>query len=131
MTEPAQIAVPPSAKFDTAADAEPAFDPAPYGELVIEIGEDGAAEVRTVFRGETAARLWLFRALSLGQQLSKIEREAHSLKSAAASFGYRRLASLALRLEKHAAHLRDAEYLELLEQMDAAFTTAMAQEAQA
>ncbi len=128
MTELAQIAAPSPARFDTLADAEPAFDPAAFEALVLEIGDEGAFEVRAVFRRETEARLRLFRAMSLGEQLNRIEREAHSLKSGAGSFGYRRLARLALQLEKHAAQLTDTEYVELLEHMNAAFATAIAHE---
>jgi HPt (histidine-containing phosphotransfer) domain-containing protein len=59
-----------------------------------------------------------------------IEREADSLKSAAAAFGYRELASLALRLEREAARIADGEYRRLLDRMDAAYSAAAAQELQ-
>ncbi|MBB4374094.1 HPt (histidine-containing phosphotransfer) domain-containing protein [Bradyrhizobium sp. cir1] len=111
-------------------DAEPAREPGAYAALVREIGEDGAGEVRAVFWSETCARLQLFRTLSLAQQHAKIAREAHSLKSAAGTFGYVRLAALALRLEKTAETLGDAEFRELLKQMDAAYEAARAQEPQ-
>ncbi|EJN15489.1 chemotaxis protein histidine kinase-like protein [Bradyrhizobium sp. YR681] len=112
-------------------DAEPAREPGAYAALVREIGEDGAGEVRAVFWSETSARLQLFRTLSLAQQSAKISREAHSLKSAAATFGYVRLAGLALRLENTAETLHDAEFRDLLDRMDAAYAAARAQEPQA
>jgi HPt (histidine-containing phosphotransfer) domain-containing protein len=109
-------------------DAEPAREPDAYDALVREIGEDGASEVRAVFRSETIARLQRFRNLALGEQRAKIEREAHSLKSSARSFGYVRLASLAQKLERSAATLDDDAFRDLVARMDAAFSAALAQE---
>ena len=114
-----------------ALDIEPAREPGAYAALVREIGEDGAGEVRAVFWRETSARLELFRTLSLAQHPAKIAREAHSLKSAAGTFGYVRLAALALRLETTAELLGEAEFGDLLERMDAAYAAARAQEPQA
>ncbi|OPY96935.1 histidine kinase [Bradyrhizobium sacchari] len=111
-------------------DVEPAREPGAYAALVREIGEDGAREVRAVFWSETCARLRLFRTLALAQHHGKIAREAHSLKSAAGTFGYVRLAALALRLEKTAETLGDSEFRDLLDRMDAAYQAARAQEPQ-
>jgi histidine phosphotransfer protein HptB len=116
------------APVQTALDLEPAREPGAYQALVREIGEDGACEVRGVFWSETCARLQLFRTLSLAQQHGRIAREAHSLKSAAGTFGYVRLAVLALRLEKTAERLGDAGFHDLLDLMDAAYAAARAQE---
>jgi HPt (histidine-containing phosphotransfer) domain-containing protein len=114
-----------------ALDAEPAREPGAYAALVREIGEDGAGEVRAVFWSETCVRLQLFRTLSLAQHHARIAREAHSLKSAAATFGYARLAALALRLETSAERLGEADFRDLLDLMDAAYAAARAQEPQA
>src|SRR3954451_18397204 len=76
------------APAQTALDAEPAREPGAYQALVREIGEDGACEVRDVFWSDTCARLQLFRTLALAQHHGRIAREAHSLKSAAGTFGY-------------------------------------------
>ena len=119
------------APMQRALDAAPAREPGAYEALIREIGEDGASEVRAVFWSETSARLQLFRTLSLAQQQAKIAREAHSLKSAAGTFGYVRLSVLALQLEKSADALGDAEFHALLERMDAAYAAARAQEPQA
>ncbi|MET4605315.1 HPt (histidine-containing phosphotransfer) domain-containing protein [Bradyrhizobium sp. JR4.1] len=116
------------APAQTALDAEPAREPGAYQALVREIGEDGACEVRDVFWSETCARLQLFRTLSLAQHHGRIAREAHSLKSAAGTFGYVRLAMLALRLEKTAERLGDAGFRDLLELMDVAYAAGRAQE---
>ena len=119
------------APSQAALDAEPAREPGAYAALVREIGEAGAGEVRAVFWSETCARLQLFRTLSLAHHPAKIAREAHSLKSAAGTFGYLRLAALALRLEKTAETLGEAEFSDLLERMDAAYAAARAQDPQA
>ena len=113
-----------------APDDEPAREPRAYEALVREIGEAGAFEVREVFWSETFARLQLFRTLSLAQHHARIAREAHSLKSAAGTFGYVRLAALALRLEKTVDGLGDAEFRALLDLMDSAYAAARAQEPQ-
>jgi histidine phosphotransfer protein HptB len=116
------------APAQTALDAEPAREPGAYQALVREIGEDGAREVRDVFWSDTCARLQLFRTLALAQHHGRIAREAHSLKSAAGTFGYVRLAALALRLEKTAESLGDAGFRDLLDLMDAAYAAGRAQE---
>src|SRR3569623_2008275 len=73
---------------------EPARVAGAFEDLVREIGEDGACEVRAVFWSDTDARLALLRILDLPEQRARIEREAHSLKSAARTLGYLRLAAL-------------------------------------
>lgn len=113
-----------------ALDAAPLREPGAFNVLVHEIGEDGACEVRAVFWSDTSARLKLFHTLALGKHRGRIAREAHSLKSTARTFGYLRLAALALRLESTAETIDDAEFGDLLQQMDVAFTAARAQEPQ-
>jgi HPt (histidine-containing phosphotransfer) domain-containing protein len=117
-----------AAPAQKAPDADPAREPGAYEALVREIGEDGACEVREVFWSETCARMQLFRTLSLAQHHARIAREAHSLKSAAGTFGYVRLAALALQLEKTAGDLGEAEFRALLDLMEAAYAAARAQE---
>jgi CheY-like chemotaxis protein len=103
------------------ASAEPSLDRNAFEELAKEIGLDGACEIRAVFFAETEARLKLLRQLSVDAERAKIGREAHSLKSAAGTFGYRQLASLARLIEKRAEQLSHDEYFELLDQVDAAY----------
>ena len=117
-----------TAPIRSASHHEPVREPAAFDALVREIGEDGACEVRAVFWSETPARLKLFRTLALEPHRARIAREAHSLKSAARTFGYLRLAALALRLEATADALGDAEFGELVERMDIAFAAAKEQE---
>lgn len=111
-----------------AADTEPARAPDAFEELVREIGRDGAREVRDVFWADTNARLKLFRQLALDQHRTRIAREAHSLKGSARTFGYRRLAALAVQLETCVERLSDVEYCGLLDRVDAAYAAALAQE---
>jgi CheY-like chemotaxis protein/HPt (histidine-containing phosphotransfer) domain-containing protein/anti-sigma regulatory factor (Ser/Thr protein kinase) len=122
---------PPLAQNETAA-AIPAaaFDREVYHELVREIGEEAAIEIHAVFTSEAGARLKFLRGLSIEQERTRIGREAHSLKSSAGTFGYRELAGLALRLEREAARLTEAEYRQMLDRMDAAYGLAMAKEPQ-
>jgi HPt (histidine-containing phosphotransfer) domain-containing protein len=112
------------------ANAVSMFDREVFRELVREIGEEAACEVRAVFAAETESRLKLLRGLSIEQERTKIGREAHSLKSSAGTFGYRALAGLALRLEREAVRLAEGEYRALLDQMDAAYSSAAALELQ-
>ncbi len=109
---------------------EPALDREAYAELVGEIGDEAAREIRDVFFSETDARLKLFRTLPLERERVRIGREAHSLKSAAGTFGYRRLATYALALEKTAPRLSSTDYSELLENIEGAYAAARAQEVQ-
>ncbi|MEK9285631.1 MULTISPECIES: Hpt domain-containing protein [unclassified Bradyrhizobium] len=109
-------------------DTEPLREPTAFDALVREIGEDGAREVRAVFWSDTSARLKLFRTLAPAAHRARIEREAHSLKSTARSFGYLRLAALALALERSAAALSDDGFGDLIAQMDLAYAAALAQE---
>jgi hypothetical protein len=108
--------------------AEPALDRGAYEELAREIGDEGAREIRTVFLTETDVRLKLLRQLLPDTHRAKIGREAHSLKSAAGTFGYRRLASLALQIESNAETLSNEDYLGLLDKIEAAYAEGRARE---
>jgi hypothetical protein len=107
-----------------------ALDREVFAELVREIGQEAAFEIHAVFTAETQARLKLLRELSVDTDRTKIGREAHSLKSAAGTFGHRELASLAQRLERDAPRLAASEYRALIDSMDAAYACASAQELQ-
>lgn len=128
-----ELPSPPTAQ--AAAAAAPAnlasvLDREVFEELVREIGEQGAAEIHALFARETATRLKLFRTLSIDSDRTRIEREAHSLKGAAGTFGYLELASLALRLERDAARIANGDYREMLDRMDTAYSAATMQELQ-
>jgi signal transduction histidine kinase/DNA-binding response OmpR family regulator len=124
-------ATPPlAAVIDASVGEEPAFDPQAFQELASEIGEDAADEVRTIFFNETDTRLVSFRRLSIETDRKTIRREAHSLKSAAGTFGYRQLAKLAKHIEKNVEHLTAREYRDLIDELDAAYSQARALDVQ-
>ena len=130
MTGPAATSDDPSPAMDSVqvnqcaisrANQQPAFDASVFSALVHEIGEEGAAEVHDVFINETRSRLARFRSARLDDERAEIAREAHSLKSGAGSFGYRRAAALARELERRAADVTTSDYLAMLTLLDAAF----------
>jgi CheY-like chemotaxis protein/HPt (histidine-containing phosphotransfer) domain-containing protein len=126
----AEYAAPPLAiaEAEPAANVavEPVLDRNAFEELAREIGPDGACEIRTVFLAETEAKLKLLRRLSVDADRATIGREAHSLKSAAGTFGYRQLASVARLIERRAEQLSSDDYLQLLDHVDAAFAAGLA-----
>ncbi|WP_047309141.1 hybrid sensor histidine kinase/response regulator [Rhodopseudomonas palustris] len=95
-----------------------------FDHLVEEIGRDATLAVLTVFARDTEARIALFETLDIAAERRRIEREAHSLKSAAATFGLDRLSALARELEQAAPHLSQSDYAALTGQIKAAFAAA-------
>lgn len=83
------------------------FDETAFRELGQELGAEDAAAVLNVFLADTANRL--LRLEADGQIRSVIKREAHSIKSSAATFGFGALSQLALQLEAGAEALPQAE----------------------
>lgn len=103
---------------------EPAFDSRPFAMLVSEIGEETAADTLAIFVGETEARLPRLRTLASLDDRARIEREAHSLKGSAATFGLTRIANLARTMEKNAARITAEEFLDLLARIESAYADA-------
>ncbi|MCD0419129.1 response regulator [Rubrivivax sp. JA1024] len=95
-----------------------------FGHLVDEIGKDATLAVLSVFVRDTASRIALFDTLEVTTDHRRIEREAHSLKSAAATFGLDRLSALARELEQAAPHLTQTDYLALTGRIKDAFAAA-------
>lgn len=117
------------------APTDHAFDPPAraadaYQALIEEIGADGASEVRSIFWNDTEMRLDLFGTLDLAEHHVRIAREAHSLKSAAGTFGCVRLAALARQLEETAGALSEAGFRDLRDAMQSAYRAARALEPQ-
>ncbi|MGP9810287.1 ATP-binding protein [Rhodopseudomonas sp. NSM] len=92
-----------------------------FEHLVAEIGEQSSRDVLAVFVRDTEARLDLLATLQITTHRRQIEREAHSLKSAAATFGLDRLASLARELERSAPELSEAGYIAQVAEIRACF----------
>ena len=97
---------------------------AAFDHLISEIGEEASHDVLAVFVRDTRARLALLDTLHVATDRRKIEREAHSLKSAAGTFGLDRLAGLARELERSAAELSETDYQARVAELKAAFTAA-------
>jgi signal transduction histidine kinase/DNA-binding response OmpR family regulator len=122
------IVAPPLVPAQTpAAGAAAAFDRKAFEELVAEIGQEAATETMAMFVQETDDRLNLLRRLSIETDRLTIEREAHTLKSAAATFGLRDVAQLARTLERDAAHITAGDYRTLFDRIEAAFVSARTQ----
>jgi CheY-like chemotaxis protein/HPt (histidine-containing phosphotransfer) domain-containing protein len=93
-----------------------------FDELVTELGAEAASEIFDVFVRETEARLGLLSNLSVDFDRAGIEREAHSLKSGAATFGLGDLSALARNLERDAAVMTDADYRQAVGRMLSAYS---------
>lgn len=102
-------------------------DRSAFEELANEIGERDASETLNVFVNETETRLKMLRRLSYQQDRSTIEREAHSLKSSAGTFGLHEVAEFARRLERDAGSISASDYSAILDRLEAAFVSARAQ----
>lgn len=126
-TDPAVVAPPLVPAEIPSTDSPSPFDRKVFDNLVLEIGKETALETLSLFVQETEDRLKLLRKLSGDADRSKIEREAHSLKSAAGTFGLRAVAQLARALERDAAHITASDYLALLDRVEAAFSAARTQ----
>jgi HPt (histidine-containing phosphotransfer) domain-containing protein len=123
-TESAVVAPPLVPAQTPAADADAAFDRKAFEHLAAEIGQEAATETLALFVSETDDRLKLLRRLSIETDRLTIEREAHTLKSAAATFGLREVAQLARSLERDAARITAGDYRALLDRIEAGFASA-------
>jgi PAS domain S-box-containing protein len=81
---------------------------------------DAAPVLIAIFSAETEARLRRMQSLNQADDKVLLQREAHSLKSAAATFGYRRLSELAAALETNAANV-DIDVANTIDEMMSEF----------
>jgi hypothetical protein len=95
-----------------------------YNNLLQEIGETATLDILDVFVAETERRMALLHTLSVETDRTRIEREAHSLKSAAGTFGLEQIADLARDLERNAYRLTALECSTLIENISGAFAAA-------
>lgn len=101
--------------------AEPVWDSSAFANLCEEIGGDGADEALGMFFQETESRLARMRCLS-SPTGDSIEIEAHTLKGAAGTLGFRKLSALAQALESAARQpLTDEALQSHLAALDVAF----------
>jgi signal transduction histidine kinase/CheY-like chemotaxis protein/HPt (histidine-containing phosphotransfer) domain-containing protein len=92
-----------------------------YRTLKEEIGADGAAEILNIFLTSNAQRLNVLRRSVDDDDRDTVGREAHSMKSAAATFGFRHLSDLARELEQEAAGLDHDDLVQRVCLLSAAF----------
>jgi HPt (histidine-containing phosphotransfer) domain-containing protein len=91
-------------------DEMPLYDPATLLELISELGRKDTAEVLKIFLADTSSKMSAI-APDL-QARSTIKREAHSIKSSSATFGFVELSRLARELESGAEAMSLAELRE-------------------
>jgi HPt (histidine-containing phosphotransfer) domain-containing protein len=108
-------------------DGTSVFDRSAYETLAEEIGGETARQMFDIFIEETENRLKVLRQVSCAKDHGLIEREAHSLKGAAATFGFCQLSALARTLELGAANISDGDCAALVGQIEPAFASARRQ----
>ena len=84
----------------------PIFDKASYLQFCNDVGAEDAVEVLTSFLYATVLKLKEFRSFT---DRGEIKREAHSIKSSSATFGFARLSDLGRELEFGIDDMSDAE----------------------
>jgi signal transduction histidine kinase/HPt (histidine-containing phosphotransfer) domain-containing protein/ActR/RegA family two-component response regulator len=102
----------------------PVIDLAATEVLRDEIGDDGFAAALDCFLDDACRRLATLRILATGTDRKTLGIEAHTLKGSAGALGFRRLAELALALEKEADAITAARAADLTARLDAAFAEA-------
>lgn len=97
------------------------FDEAAFDSLGAEIGEADVREVLGAFLEDTASKMAKLAASSQDRPL--VGREAHSIKSSAATFGFSSLSRLAMELESGAETMGLAKLQESVCELRQAFET--------
>jgi HPt (histidine-containing phosphotransfer) domain-containing protein len=95
------------------------FDESVYQVLGTELGEEDTAEVLRTFLDDTSGKF-----VKLAGKLddrAEMRREAHSIKSSAATFGFSALSQLARELEAGAADMDIAQMQQYVDKMQQAF----------
>jgi signal transduction histidine kinase/CheY-like chemotaxis protein/HPt (histidine-containing phosphotransfer) domain-containing protein len=102
----------------------PGFDQGALQGVIEDLGVEDAAEILTTFLNANAQRMTNMREWAQSGERSDLEREAHSLKSAAALLGFVELSEQARALEKDAASLEHADLIDRLGVLSAAIAEA-------
>ncbi len=97
---PALAAPADTASVPSERTAPPSFDPTKIDQLIRDIGPDATDAILASFQLETQKRLDLFKAIIQSRDYNRLAREAHSLKSSAATIGFMALSREAARLER-------------------------------
>jgi HPt (histidine-containing phosphotransfer) domain-containing protein len=86
--------------------ADPLFDKSVFRVLVAELGADDVAELLEVFMADTSDKIDALTAQY--RDRLRTRREAHAIKSSAATFGFAELSGLARDLERGSAATSEA-----------------------
>jgi signal transduction histidine kinase/DNA-binding response OmpR family regulator len=113
---PAVVAAPPAAD-----PADASFDPEPFATLEAELDRDSALETFAVFLTDTEARLAALGDAAVLANRKGVQVEAHSLKSTAATFGFRELSRIAKDLEQRAPGIAPDDFSAMVAGLRAAF----------
>jgi histidine phosphotransfer protein HptB len=95
------------------------FDESVYQILRSELGDEDAMEVLRTFLDDTSGKFT--RLAAKCEDRAEMKREAHSIKSSAATFGFSALSRLARELEAGAASMDLAQMRHYVESMQQAF----------
>jgi histidine phosphotransfer protein HptB len=106
-----------------AMNAPPMFDETAFLSLSAELGADGAAEILETFLSDTSRRLAVI--ASSRTDRSAVKREAHSIKSAAATLGFLELSGIARELELGAESASPEQLHQAAETLRGAFDKAL------
>jgi histidine phosphotransfer protein HptB len=99
------------------------FDESVYQTLVAELGEEDAMEVLRTFLDDTSGKF--ARLANRSEDRRELEREAHSIKSSSATFGFSALSRLSRELEAGSATMTPDAILETVEKMRQSFDQAV------
>jgi CheY-like chemotaxis protein len=111
----------PDRRSAPAEDRDQDFDRAALDQFIADIGADRARLLLPKMRAEMAQRLVDLRALAAAADREPIRREAHSMKSSAATIGLRRLSQQAMALEKNAGTMTAETLMATIAAIEAAF----------
>ena len=98
------------------------FDIALFRSLSAELGEEDTIEVLRTFLADTANKMKGLEANCADRATTR--REAHAIKSSAATFGFNRLSRLARELEPNAETMTAAKLQQTIHELQQAFETA-------
>ncbi len=95
------------------------FDEQAFSLLSDELGIEDTVELLIAFLSDTNSKIEACAGGVIDR--ASVQREAHAVKSSAATFGFIALSTIALRLEKGAATMRAAEFIDGMAALRAAF----------
>ncbi|MGJ4889212.1 Hpt domain-containing protein [Bradyrhizobium sp. HKCCYLRH3099] len=99
------------------------FDESVYQILISELGEEDALEVLRTFLDDTSSKFG--KLASKFEDRQELRREAHSIKSSSATFGFSALSRLSRELEAGSATMEPAQMLEMVHKMEKSFEQAV------